>query len=169
MESSAAVQPLSPAVAQCLDKFGIAYTTFPCDPDFTHTEGLVAKYGFVRDQITNTIIVTGRADPRRFAACIVLSTYKVDVNERARALMRVKRARFATAEETAEQTAMTVGGITPFGLPDGLPVYVDERIWAVDEVLLGGGNLTAKVLVHPDELLKLPAVSVVTGLGVPRS
>ena len=62
---------------------------------------------------------------------------------------------------------MQIGGVTPFGLPD-LPIYLDSRIMDCDEVLLGGGNRTTKVILKPAELLKLPKSEVISVLAFTR-
>ncbi len=54
---------------------------------------------------------------------------------------------------------MTPGGVTPFALPPGLPVL------DIDEIVLGGGGRSTKILVAPAVLTKLPAVTVVDGLA----
>jgi prolyl-tRNA editing enzyme YbaK/EbsC (Cys-tRNA(Pro) deacylase) len=56
---------------------------------------------------------------------------RVDVNKKARALMNLtkkNRPSFAAAEETTALTGMQPGGVCPFGLPDDLPLFVDEAV-----------------------------------------
>ncbi len=160
---------LSSLVAENVNRLSIQHRTFACDPEFADTTGLCEKYGFVPTQITNTMLVAGKADPTRYAACVVLSTYKVNVNKVVRELLDVKRATFATAQETAAVTGMTVGGVGPFGLPMSLPIYVDASVLQESEVLSGGGNLAGKLLFAPSELCKLSNVKIIEALGIPRS
>jgi prolyl-tRNA editing enzyme YbaK/EbsC (Cys-tRNA(Pro) deacylase) len=63
---------------------------------------------------------------------------------------------------------MAIGGVTPFGLPVGLPVLVDPRVMEPDWIILGGGNRSSKLRLAPDGLRRLPAVRVVEGLAAPR-
>jgi prolyl-tRNA editing enzyme YbaK/EbsC (Cys-tRNA(Pro) deacylase) len=79
----------------------------------------------------------------------------------------VKKASFASAEQTLELTGMQIGGVTPFGLPD-IPIYIDSAVMNNEEVVLGGGNRSTKVLLNPKELQKLPGAQVVEGLASPR-
>jgi prolyl-tRNA editing enzyme YbaK/EbsC (Cys-tRNA(Pro) deacylase) len=82
--------------------------------------------------------------------------------------MGVKRLSFASAEETRSLTGMEMGGVTVFGLPAGMPLYVDSRIMALDEVLVGGGSRSWKIWISPASLLRIPGASVVEGLaGIP--
>jgi prolyl-tRNA editing enzyme YbaK/EbsC (Cys-tRNA(Pro) deacylase) len=158
---------LDSKVAEQLERLNVNYRVFPCEPDYADTEGLIGKYGFVRDQIVNTIIVAGKGE--KFAVCVVLATCKVDVNKKVCQLLGVKRATFAASGQTAEMTGMMIGGVTVFGLPDGLPIYVDQRVMQPDEILIGGGNRSGKILLHPEELRKLPNMEVVSQLGILRA
>ena len=60
---------------------------------------------------------------------------------------------------------MEIGGVTVFGLPDGLPIWVDRRVMQRDRIVLGGGSRSWKVIAAPDILLALPGVEVVEGLA----
>ena len=60
---------------------------------------------------------------------------------------------------------MEIGGVTVFGLPDGLPIWVDGRVMQRERIVLGGGSRSWKVLAAPDILLALPHVEVVDGLA----
>ncbi len=62
---------------------------------------------------------------------------------------------------------MMIGGVTPFGLPDDLPVYIDQRIVDLDRVIVGGGNRSTKVLVDPEVFGRMPSVRIVEGLAQP--
>jgi prolyl-tRNA editing enzyme YbaK/EbsC (Cys-tRNA(Pro) deacylase) len=79
--------------------------------------------------------------------------------------MGVKRASFARADQTLELTGMKIGGITAFGLPDNLPIYVDAEVLHQSEVLMGSGNRMSKLRIDPRELQKLPNVLVIDNLA----
>jgi len=72
---------------------------------------------------------------------------------------------FATAEETQALTGMMIGGVTLLALPPDLPLYVDDRVMALDYVILGGGSRSSKIKVGPEALRKLPGFTVVPGLA----
>ena len=96
----------------------------------------------------------------------MLATTRLDVNHAVRPLLGVRKASFASPEETRELTGMLIGGVTPFGLPEGLPLYIDERVMDLDEVIVGGGGRTTKLSVSPSALLRLPNAEVVSGLAL---
>jgi prolyl-tRNA editing enzyme YbaK/EbsC (Cys-tRNA(Pro) deacylase) len=158
---------LHPSVQEFLQNHNIVYRIFDCDPDFADTAPFCEKYGFAEGQTANTIVVAGKAQPIKFCACVILATTKVDVNKKACQLLGVKKASFASGDQTKELTGMQIGGVTPFGLPD-IPIYIDAAVMENVEIVLGGGNRSSKVLLDPKELLKMPHVEVIDSLAVLR-
>ena len=88
----------------------------------------------------------GKSDPPRYAACVVLAPNRLDVNRTVRDRLGTRKASFAPAESTREITGMEIGGVTVFGLPDGLPIWVDGRVMQRERIVLGGGSRSWKVL-----------------------
>jgi prolyl-tRNA editing enzyme YbaK/EbsC (Cys-tRNA(Pro) deacylase) len=78
----------------------------------------------------------------------------------------LRRASFASAEQTAALTGMMIGGVTVFGLPADLPVWVDDRVMTRPQIVLGGGSRNWKVVAPPDILRHLPNVEIVPSLAV---
>ena len=60
---------------------------------------------------------------------------------------------------------MQIGGVTVFGLPPDLPIWVDARVMARERIVLGGGSRSWKVISTPAILRSLPGVEVVDGLA----
>ena len=65
------------------------------------------------------------------------------------------RPRMLGAEETLEVTGHPVGGVCPFGLTTGLPVYLDVSLQAFDVVYPAGGSLNTSVEVSTERLFDL--------------
>jgi prolyl-tRNA editing enzyme YbaK/EbsC (Cys-tRNA(Pro) deacylase) len=149
-----------------LDRLGVDYEIVPCDPELADTAAFCAAYGYRMEDSANTIIVAGKADPPVHAACVVLATTRLDVNRTVRNRLGVRKASFASAEATERLTGMTIGGVTVFGLPPGLPLWVDRRVMERERIVLGGGNRSCKVVAAPAILLALPGVQVVDGLAI---
>src|SRR5262249_35081278 len=123
-------------------------------------------YGYTLDESANTILAGGRGDPTRLAACVLLADTRLDVNRTVRTRLGVKKASFADPATTEAVTGMTIGGVTPFALPPGLPIWVDARVVERPRIVLGGGSRSWKVVGPPDLLLALPDVEVVEGLAL---
>lgn len=148
-----------------LGGLGVAFELFACDPALADTAAFCAAYGFDPRDSANTIVVVGKAEPRRYAACVVLATHRLDVNRAVRGRLGTRKASFAAADETRTLTGMAIGGVTPFGLPADLPIWVDAAVMARPRVVLGGGSRAWKVIAPPEILLALPGVEVVEGLA----
>ena len=82
--------------------------------------------------------------------------------------MEVKRASFASADETKEITGMLIGGVTPFGLPDDMPIYIDENIKELEFIILGSGDRSSKIKLAGPELPKIPNVEFISGLSISK-
>ena len=160
---------MSDSVLDALDATGVPYEVIPCDPDLADTAEFCAHYGYGMDESANAIMVVGKGEPRTFAMCVVLATTQVDVNKVVRHRLGSRKASFAPAEETAALTGMTLGGVTPFGLPAGLPLWIDARVMACDKVIVGGGCRERKIYLPPAGLAALPGAEVVDGLARERS
>ena len=149
---------------------GVAYELFACDPALADTAAFCEAYGFDPMDSANTIVVIGKSDPPRYAACVTLAPFRLDVNRAVRDRLGTRKASFAPADDTATLTGMQMGGVTVFGLPPELPIWVDARVMARERVVLGGGSRSWKVISTPSILLALPNVEVVEGLATePRA
>jgi prolyl-tRNA editing enzyme YbaK/EbsC (Cys-tRNA(Pro) deacylase) len=141
------------------------YELFACDPELADTAAFCAAYGFALEDSANTIVVIGKSNPPVYAACVVLATHRLDVNRAVKVKLGTRKASFASPDETRALTGMTIGGVTAFGLPEGLPLWVDTAVMARARIVLGGGSRSWKVIAPPSILLTLPGVEVVEGLA----
>jgi prolyl-tRNA editing enzyme YbaK/EbsC (Cys-tRNA(Pro) deacylase) len=153
------------AVRRHLDSLGVPYEVVPCDPVLADTAAFWAAYGYALDDSANTIMVVGKGDPPRYAACVVLATTRLDVNRCVRRRFGGRRASFASPDETRAITGMELGGVTVFGLPADLPIWVDARVMQRERIILGGGSRWWKVAALPAILSALPGVEIVEGLA----
>lgn len=143
-----------------------AYELFACDPAYADTAAFCAHYGFDPADSANTIVVVGKGAEPVYAACVVLATHRLDVNRAVKGRFG-RKSSFASPEETRAITGHEIGGVTVFGLPDSLPVWVDAAVMARERIVLGGGSRSWKVIAPPEILRSLPTVEVVEGLANP--
>lgn len=161
---------LHPSVRHTLDALRAAYEVLPCDPELADTAAFCAHYGHALGDAANAILVASKTEPPRHALCVVLATTRLDVNHVVRKLLGARKASFADAETTRQVTGgMAIGGVTAFGLPAGLPVYVDSQVLQRPTVIMGGGNRFTKLRVAPEALRRLPGAAVVDGLAKPAT
>jgi prolyl-tRNA editing enzyme YbaK/EbsC (Cys-tRNA(Pro) deacylase) len=119
---------MTDAFTQRLEATGIDFEVVPCDPALADTAAFCEAYGYALEDSANTIVVVGKAEPPVYAACVVLATSRLDVTKVVRKRLGTRKASFASADETKALTGMEFGGVTPVGLPDGLPLGVDARV-----------------------------------------
>ena len=152
-----------------LAPLGVPYELFPCDPALADTAEFCAAYGFAMEDAANAIVVAGKGEPRVYACCLVLAPDRLDVNRTVRQRLGTRRASFAGADETRELTGMEIGGVTPFGLPPAMPIWIDAAVMRRGRIVLGGGSRSWKVIAEPRILRALPGSEVVEGLAGPRT
>jgi len=143
------------------------YELFACDPALADTAAFCAAYGFALEDSANTIVVVGKSNPPVYAACIVLATHRLDVNHAVRDRLGTRKASFASPDETRELTGHEIGGVTAFGLPDGIPLLVDAAVMARPRIVLGGGSRSWKVIAPSAILRTIPNAEVIDGLANP--
>jgi len=130
------------------------------DPDLADTATFCAHYGYEMVESGNCIVVRAKTGDVRYAACIVQATRQLDLNRHSRLLVGARKASFAPAEVTTAVTGMIPGGVTPFGLPRDLPLFVDEPIMRLPRLIVGGGGRGLKLRLAPAALRRLPALQI---------
>ena len=99
------------------------------DPEVADTAAFCERYDVGLDVSANCVVVAGRrGQDTRYAACVVLATTRADVNGVVRRRLDARKASFAPMDLAVAETGMEYGGITPFGLPPGWPVLVDQSV-----------------------------------------
>ena len=149
------------------ERVGVPFEVIRCEPAYADTAAFCAQYGYPAERAANTIVVASKKEPKRFGACVVLATTRLDVNHAVRDLLGVNKVSFASPEEMNALTGMKVGGVTAFGLPEGLPLYVDARVMDLDWIILGTGGRNGKIRISPEVFHRMAGVKVVEGLAIP--
>jgi prolyl-tRNA editing enzyme YbaK/EbsC (Cys-tRNA(Pro) deacylase) len=161
------VNPQEQVVAH-LQRLGVEHEIVPCDPALADTAAFCEAYGYSPDDSANTIIVVGKGETPRPVACVVLASTRLDVNGVVRRRLEVRKASFASADETMQLTGMEIGGVTAFALPEDLPIWIDAAVMARERIILGGGSRSIKVLTPPSTLAMLDNVTVIDDLARAR-
>ncbi len=156
----------APEVLSDLDTLGITYEVMDCDPALADTAQFCEAYGVPMEKSANAILVASRKPEGHNAVCVVLAHTRLDVNGAVRRKLGVRKVSFAPAELTREITGQEIGGVTIFGLPEGLEVWLDDRILECDWVIVGAGSRTAKIKFDPTQLQDVPGYEFVPELAV---
>ena len=70
-------------------------------------------------------------------------------------LMGGSEAHFADAETVRAATGYAIGGVSPFALPEGLPVLVDDSLGRFETVYPAAGTPASMVKLRRTDLLDL--------------
>ena len=154
-----------PRVTAAMDSAGVAYETMDIDPDLADTAAFCEAYGIPFENSANAILVASRKPEGHNAVCLVLAHTRLDVNGVVRKKLGVRKVSFAPAELTVDLTGQEIGGVTVFGLPDELPVWVDAGVLERDWVIVGAGSRSAKIKLDPSQFRELQGFEIIEGLA----
>ncbi|WUH95320.1 YbaK/EbsC family protein [Streptomyces sp. NBC_00433] len=156
---------LPPPVAAAVTAEMIHVDTDPAKAD---TAVFVEAYGedLLRHSANCVVVAGKRGQDTTLAACVVLSTTRVDVNGAVRRHLGARKASFASMDAAVGGTGMEYGGITPVGLPADWPLLVDPAVVDTPWVLVGSGARRGKLIMPGKALAALPGVVVLEGLGI---
>lgn len=158
--------PADPQVIADLEARGIQFEEMACDPDLADTALFCEAYGIPLERSANAILVASRKPEGHNAVCLVLATTRLDVNGAVRRRLGVRKVSFAPADRTKDLTGQEIGGVTVFGIPAALPVWVDSRVLDLDWVVIGAGSRSAKIKLDPEVLAADDRFEVVEDLAV---
>ncbi len=157
--------PADPDVIAELDRLELAYEEMECDPDLADTAVFCEAYGIPLEQSANAILVASRRPEGHQAMCVVLAHTRLDVNGVVRKRLGVRKVSFASAELTRDLTGQEIGGVTIFGLPDDIPVWLDGRVFVHPWIIVGAGSRSAKIKLDPAQLRGLEGFEIVEDLA----
>ena len=131
------------------------------DETLADTTAFCEHYDIGPDVSANCVIVEAkRADKVWYAACVILATTRVDVNNSVRRHLDARKISFAPMDKATTLTQMQYGGINPIGLPADWPILIDTRVDAAERVVIGSGLRSSKILVPGKLLTSLPNAGV---------
>ena len=70
------------------------------------------------------------------------------------------KAKMPSAEEVLELVGHPVGGVCPFGINDGIPVYLDESLKRFETVFPAVGSASSAIELNLDELYEYSKAAV---------
>ena len=105
--------------------------------------------GFPLEWTVKTLVVD--LGSKRYALALVSGERQLDMKRLARVLS-AKRAEMADALTAERITGYHVGGISPFGIKQPLPVVMDEAIMDLENVLINAGQRGAMLRMSPRDI-----------------
>ena len=155
----------APEVIADMERMGLQYEVMPCDPELADTADFCAAYDVPMERSANAILVASRKPEGHHAVCVVLAHTRLDVNGTVRKRLGVRKVSFAPPHLTKGLTGQEIGGVTIFGLPEDVPVWLDSRVMDCDWVIVGAGSRSAKIKLDPTQLAGRNGFEVVEDLA----
>ena len=138
-----------PNIREFLESTKLEFEVMDCDPELADTKVFCREYGINLEDSVNAILVKTKTGELKYAACALLATTRLDINNMIRKKLGARKVSFANIEETVRLTEMDIGGVTPLTLPITLPLWVDSKVMKRNSIVLGGGNRSSKIKVSP--------------------
>lgn len=139
------------AVRALLDDAGVAYRELHHEPTYTSEESARVRGEKLRVGGKALLIKTDDV----FRLFVLSAATKLDSGA-LKQHFRVKRVRFASAEELEAQTGLVPGSVPPFGAPT-LPfeLYADEGLVANERIAFNAGSLTDSIIMSMADWLRV--------------
>ena len=157
--------PLHQSTEAYLRDNEIDYEVMDCDPELADTAAFCEAYGIPLENSANAILVASKKPEGLYALCLVLATDRLDVNGTVRRALGARKVSFASAEDTLARTGQEIGGVTVFGIPEDIPIWVSPTVLERPWVVVGAGTRTAKIRLDPVVFADHPRYEVVPDLA----
>jgi Cys-tRNA(Pro)/Cys-tRNA(Cys) deacylase len=141
---------LSPA-AQALEARKIPYRQYVHTSPPTTIEQAAAERNQEVNQVVRSILF--RLSEGEFAMVLIAGPQQVSWRA-LREYFHQSRLTIASAEEVKEVTGYEIGAVSPFGLPNPLPILVDEGVLSPPAISLGSGVRGTAILITQENLLE---------------
>ena len=132
-----------------LEKKGLTDHFIETEESTATVEMAAAVLGVTPGEIAKSL--TFRNAEKEPILIVMAGDKRVD-NKKFKAAFQTK-AKMLSAEEVAEEIGHEVGGVTPFGVNEGVKVYLDESLTAYDVVYPACGSEYAVAKFAVDELI----------------
>lgn len=138
-----------PPVATALDTLGVANRVFVHAGPVHSLQQAAEERGQRPEQVVRSILF--RLGQDRFAMVLVAGPAQV-AWKTLRQHLGQSRLTTATEEEVLSVTGYPIGAVSPFGLPQPLPIYIDESVLAEEEISIGSGVRGTTVILRSADL-----------------
>lgn len=144
------------AITTRLDEAGIEYRQLHHEPTRTSEDSARVRGESLASGGKALLLKTGD-DFRLF---VFSAARKLD-SAAVKKLFDLRKLRFATPEELAEQTGLVPGAVPPFGEPIlPYPLFVDTSITENERIAFNAGSLTDSIITSVDDYVRFAAPEI---------
>lgn len=155
-------------VKTLLEEHGCTYQYFEHEPVRTSEEAAAIRPEYSISQGAKALIVRvkqkhkPKEEETTFVQIVVPGDTKFDP-KKARAVLNAKDIRFATEDEVREITGgVQPGGVPPFGMLFGLPVYVEQTLLEHEEIIFNAGDRRVSVALKSADYVSVVQPQIVS-------
>ena len=134
-----------------LERYGVADRIQEFDVSSATVELAAIALGIDGARIAKTISLSNGDSGCILVVCA--GDYKID-NRKFKDRFSLKP-KMLSHDEALAFTGHAVGGVCPFALPDGVPVYLDESLKRFETVFPAAGSSNSALELTPDELFTI--------------
>ena len=138
-------------VTRALAKAGIPFRTFRHPGPIHSLEQAARERGQSPDQVVRSIVF--RLTEGKYAMVLIAGPEQVSWRA-LRHTLNQSRLTMASREEVLQVTGYQLGAVSPFGLPEPMPILVDQSVVQQGEVSLGSGERGTTVIVRSHDLMR---------------
>ena len=144
--------------SEALRKSGIPHRTFRHKGDVSSLEQAARERSQRPEQVVRSLLF--RSATNQFIMVLVAGTSQVSW-KKLRTHLGQRRLTLATPEEVFQVTGYRIGAVSPFGLPDGIRVRIDQSALREQEISLGSGEAGAGIIISVvDAMRALPGAEI---------
>ncbi len=124
----------------------------------THTAELAAQaLSVTPGQIAKTLVFIADGQPLLIVTC---GNEKVNTKKMAK-VVGARKIKFADAQMVTEITGFPPGGVSPLGLLQVIPIYLDQSLYEYDIVYAAAGTANSALPIIPDRLREITGAQVI--------
>lgn len=124
----------------------------------THTSELAAQaLGVTVGQIAKTLVFIADGNPILVVTC---GDKRVNTKRLSKVLC-CRKIRFADAQTVEALTGFSPGGVSPVGLLNVIPIYLDRSLYSYNVVYAAAGTANSALPVSPERLREVTGASVI--------
>lgn len=147
-----------PPVAAALQQLGVPFRLYTHVGPVEALEQAARERGQRPEQVVRSILF--RLGQERFAMVLVAGPSQV-AWKTLRQHLGQSRLTMASPDEVLAITGYPIGAVSPFGLPQELPLYIDDSVLAEAEISIGSGVRGTTVILQSQDLIAaLPAAEI---------
>ncbi len=143
--------PDKPPASHFLEKKGIPHEVFTHQSPITSIDQAAAERNQEVSQVVRSILF--RLSQDHFALVMVAGKQQISWPA-LRQHFNQSRLTMASPDEVLAITGYPIGAVSPFGIPEEVPILVDERVLTQPAISLGSGTIGTAILITTPNLLK---------------